>query len=71
MQRLGYVAGPRLAQQALAITQVSLVMSQNGSANQDGLRQRKVAIRHVLDHGTIYEPILDAHKDRDPEEVAW
>jgi Trp operon repressor len=60
MQRAEHVAGIRLAQQALANTQMQCVI--NGrltESERNELRQRRVAIRHVIDTGTVYEPLVE------------
>jgi hypothetical protein len=61
-QRIAHVAGVRLAQQALTLTQMeSVIASALTEAERNRLRQRKVAIRHVIETGTIYGPILEEH----------
>jgi hypothetical protein len=68
-QRIAHVAGIRLAQQALAVTQMESIASQLITEEEKNqVRRRKVAIRHVIETGTIYGPILGLHKrERDRE----
>jgi hypothetical protein len=64
MQRLGLVAGPRLAQQALAKIQLESITNRRVSDDERERRRfRRVAIKHVLETGTIYNPIVERYHE--------
>lgn len=52
------VAGPRLAQQALSIIQIESAITQAHTVEERYAQiERKKAIRHVIETGSVYEPL--------------
>lgn len=63
MQRLDHVAGVKLAQQAMAKIQIDSMSTLGTDEHERNRRRmRRIAVRHVLEYGTVYEPILEIYK---------
>lgn len=65
MQRLEHVASIRLAQQALANMQLEKVINRDVTEDEKVRRRQRIrACKHVIETGTIYEPILEPYRDQ-------
>jgi hypothetical protein len=58
-----WVAGVRLAQQAMLNTQLEAALTAADDDEREARVSRKRAIRHVLESGTQYTPIATQHRE--------